>query len=364
MVGNSIFGQKERAMVDSSSRGKQVGGIVCFGVNFTMRRSLILSLLCISFVHQAKAQSLPQNPNTTSPLHSVSPSSPIEMRLHPAVLPQEAEVLCSTSASCLLGLSRGFAVGGDLLQTAGVTTLGQHFLGSGAWTYLDVNVAYQFLRRGERQSSFNAAIGYRNYSYKNSDDAKLSRSGLTLRTAYAESVYPAYTQGMVFEIHSSTLSTEGGADRPFDRNDPKRVRSVIKEFAAFARTHPSLRLQLPADLEIVNWKASDLELEAPIRGYLRITPTYEQSDLVLRDVEETRYSWIEKRYALQLMLIAAYAAPTEKSGRYGLLGGLGLEMGSSRPRVESKVPADGVSPVIPTAPMVRGKLEIQASYQF
>ena len=242
--------------------------------------------------------------------------------------------------------------------------MGQHFLGSGAWAYLDAGLAYQFLRRGERQASLNAALGFRSYSYKNSDEAKLSRSGMTLRTAYAEGIYPAYTQGLIFEVHSSTVTPDGGADKPFEANDVNNVRAVIKQFAHFARTHPSLRLQLPADLEIMNWKAEDLELEAPLRGYLRVSPVYEQADLIIKDVQETRFSWTEKRFALQLMLLTAYASPGEKAGGYGLLGGLGLEMGSSRARVEAKVPTGGMKPEIPTAPLVRGKLEIQATYQF
>lgn len=310
------------------------------------------------------AQNLPQNPNSVSPLHSVTPSTLLESRLHPALLPLEAEVSCSLSSSCMFGLTRGFAIGGDLLQTLGVTTLGQHFLESGAWTYLDVSGAYQFLRMSVRQSSFNASVGFRSFGFKNSDDAKLSRSGLTLRTAYAESVYPAYTQGMVFDIFSSTLSAEGGVENPFMRNDIKKAREVVKEFVGFTRTHPSLRLQLPADLEVVNWKASDLDIEAPIRGYFRVNPTYEQADLIIKDVQESKYTWIEKRFALQLMLLGAYISPDQKSGRYGILGGLGVEMGTSRAKVDSKVPADGINPDIPTAPMVRGKLEIQASYQF
>jgi hypothetical protein len=299
-----------------------------------------------------------------SPLRSIPPSSLLDSRLHPAVLPQEAELSCSVASSCMLGLTRGLAVGGDVFRSFGVTTLGQHFLESGAWTYVDFGAAYQLLRRSERQSSFNAAIGLRSYSYKNSDDAKLARTGLTLRTAYAEAIYPAYTQGLVFEIHSAQISTDGGADKPFERNDTKRVRPVIKEFANFSRSHPSLRLLLPADLEIINWKPSDLEIEAPLRGYLRLTPTYEHADLILKDSQETQFSWVEKRFALQVMALAAYVSPEEKSGRYGLLGGLGIEVGSSRAKIESKVPADGENPQIPSAPMVRGKVEIQATYQF
>jgi hypothetical protein len=303
-------------------------------------------------------------PGIPTPLRAVPPSSLLENRLHPAVLPLEAELSCSTASSCMIGLTRGLAVGGDAFRSLGVTTLGQHFLESGAWTYVDFGAAYQLLRRADRQSSFNAALGFRSYSYKNSEEAKLSRTGLTLRTAYAEAIYPAYTQGLVFEIHSAQISSDGGADKPFERNDTKRVRPVIQEFAKFTRSHPSLRLLLPADLEIINWSPSDLKIEAPLRGYLRITPTYEHADLIIKDIQETQYSWVEKRFALQVMMLAAYVSPEEKAGRYGLLGGLGLEVGSSRAKIESKVPADGVNPQIPSAPLVRGKFEIQATYQF
>jgi len=315
-------------------------------------------------VPQSSASGSASLSTLSSPLRAVPASSLLENRLHPAVLPQEAELSCSMVSSCMLGLTRGLAVGGDAFRTLGVTTLGQHFLESGAWTYVDFGAAYQLLRRAERQSSFNAGLGFRSYSYKNSDDAKISRTGLTLRTAYAEAIYPAYTQGMVFEIHSAQITTDGGADKPFDRNDTKRVRSVISEFADFSRAHPSLRLLLPADLEIINWKPSDLEIEAPLRGYLRLTPAYEHADLIIKDAQETQYSWVEKRFALQVMALASYVSPEEKAGRYGLLGGLGLEVGSSRAKIESKVPANGENPKIPSAPLVRGKFEIQATYQF
>ena len=336
--------------------------IVCFTQTKWMS-SVFIALLSVPTA-MALGETIPTNPATLSPLHSIPPASLLEMRLHPAVFPQEAELSCTASSNCTLGLTRGFAIGGDALQTLGVTTLGQHFLGSGAWTFLDVNFGYQMIRNADRHASGNAAIGYRTFGFKNSEGGKFSRSGLTLKTSYAETMAPAYTQGLVFDIFSSNLETFGGADQPFIRNDSKNIRSLVREFALFMRSNPLIKLQFPADLEIANFRASDVDLPSPLRSFLRLNPIYEHSDIVIRDVEQTKYSWVEKRYALQMMILAAYASPSEKSGRLGLLGGLGFEMASSNSKIEAKVPTDGLQPEIPTASLVRGKLEIQATYQF
>lgn len=301
---------------------------------------------------------------TDSPLHAVPPSSLLDSRLHPAALPTEAELSCSMLFGCQMGLTRGFSFGGDAYRTLGMTLLGQHFYGAGAWTYLDVNVGYQFLRLSDRQSTLMGSFGFRTFSYENSEGAKLSRSGPAFRTAYAEAVLPAYTQGMVFEAFSSTVRTAGGADQPFNKADEKKVRTLVREYAQFLRANPLLRLQIPADLEIVNWSPSQVDLPGPMRGYLRLNPIYEQADLLIRDGEVTTYSWLEKRFALQLMLLTSYASPEQKSGRLGLLGGLGFEMAATRSTVESKSPSPALNPEIPEAPLLRGKLEIQVTYQF
>lgn len=323
-----------------------------------------LSTPSASATNSSSTGVLPSSGATESPLHSVPPSSLLEMRLHPAALPLEAELSCSLLFGCHIGLTRGFVLGGDVSKTLGMTMLGQHFYGAGAWTYLDANVGYQFLRMSERMSTLMGTFGYRTLSYKNSEGAKLSRSGLAFRTAYAESVLPAYTQGLVFEAFSSTLDSEGGANQPFTRLDDKKVRNLIKEFAGFMRQNPLLRLQMPADLEIINWKPSQVDLPASLRGYLRINPVYEQTDIIIKSAEQTMYNWSEKRFALQLMLMTAYAAPEQKSGRLGLLGGLGFEMGAVKSSTESKAPSQDLNPDIPSAPLVRGKVEIQATYQF
>lgn len=307
---------------------------------------------------------IPSDPSSVNPLHSIPPSSLIEMRLHPAHLPLEAELSCSYIFGCQLGLTRGFSVGSDATKTLGVTLLGQHLFGPGAWTYLDGAVGYQFLRQVERQATFMGTLGYKSYSYKNSESAKLSRAGMNFRTAYAESVLPAYTQGLVFDAFSSTLSTAGGAELPFLRADDKKVRSLIREFALFMRSNPVVRLQLPADLEVINWKPSQVDLPAAMRGFLRVNPIYEQTDLIVRSGGESVYSWIEKRFALQLMLMTAYASPAQKAGRLGLLGGLGFEMAATRDTLETKAPSQELNPVVPDPALVSGKLEIQVNYQF
>lgn len=344
-----------------------------YGKNNLIRTAVVLMpkwiVVCVCLLisfnwHYSNAQNFPSPPVSESPLHSVAPSSLLDLRLHPSLFPLEAEVSCGVDSDCILGLSRGFAVGGDLFRSLGVTTLGQHFLGAGAWTYLDLKAGYQFLRLAERQSSFNISLGYRSFGFGNSDNSKLKKRGITIRSAYAESVYPAYTQGLVFEIHSAELIAEGGTESPFEKSDPSRARAVIAEFANFSRSHPSIRLRLPADLEVVNWKGADLSLEAPVRGFVRLAPLYEQADLTFKNVQETTYRWLEKRFGLELMLMAAYVSPNDKSGRHGLLAGLGVETGLSRSKVESNLFSGAVLPIIPTASVVRGKLEIQATYQF
>ena len=312
----------------------------------------------------ASASSANSPSQSANPLHSVPPSSLVEMRLHPSQLPLEAELSCSWLSGCQLGLSRGFVISGDVPNTLGVTLLGQHFLGAGAWTYADVAVGYQFIRQAERQATLMGTLGYRTYGYKNSEIAKLERSGYMFRTAYAESVLPAYTQGLVFEAFSSSLKASGDADQPFLKADTKRVRSLIKEFALFSRSHPLIRLQLPADLELVNWSPSQVDLPSAVRGFLRINPVYEQTEITLKNAGENIYAWTEKRFALQLMLMSAYASPAQKAGRLGLSGGLGFEMAATSDNIESKAPSADLNPNLPDPALISGKLEIQVTYQF
>lgn len=304
------------------------------------------------------------SPANMSSLRTVAPSALLDSRGHPATLPAEAELRCSVLYGCLLGLSRGFAVGGDLPESLGVTTLGQHYLGSGAWHFIDVSGAYQILTQGPRKSSMNISVGYRSFGYENSDEVQFSRAGWTIKTAYAEAVYPAYVQGLQFEIHSSVLSTDGGVESLFEKDDLKRVRPALKKFALFSRSHPSLRLELPADLEIANWSGEELDLNAPLRGYLRIAPAYEQTDVRIGDVQNELYSWREKRFALGVSYLTSYVSPENKSGKFSALGGLGFEVGRSKTYVDSNKPNQGIDPEIPTAPVVRAKVEIQATYQF
>jgi hypothetical protein len=245
-----------------------------------------------------------------------------------------------------------------------VTTLGQHYLGAGAWHYVDTSGSYQALSQGPRKSNLNIAVGYRSFGYKNSEEVMFSRAGLTIKTAYAESVYPAYVQGLLFEIHSSVVSTDGGVEKLFDKDDSKRVRPALKQFALFSRTHPSVRLQFPADLEIANWKGESLDINAPLRSYLRVVPTYEQTDIRIGDVQSELYSWREKRFALGLLYMASYVSPEERSGKFSAAAGLGLEVGKSTVTISSNRPAQGVDPSIPKASVVRAKAELQGSYQF
>ena len=308
--------------------------------------------------------SLLGSPSGMSVLRSVAPSALLEEKLHPATLPAEAELRCSVLYGCWLGLSRGFAVGGDLVESLGVTTLGQHYLGAGAWHYVDASGAYQVLSQGPRKSSLNIAVGYRSFGYKNSEDIQFSRTGWLVKTAYAEAVYPAYIQGMLFEIHSSVLSTDGGVERLFDKDDTQAVRPALKEFALFSRAHPSVRLQFPADLEIANWRGDDLDINAPLRSYLRLVPTYEQTEIRIGDVKNEVFNWREKRFALGVLYMASYVSPENKSGKFSAVAGLGFEVGTSRPYISSAKPEQGVDPVIPAASVVRAKAELQGSYQF
>lgn len=308
--------------------------------------------------------SIPTKATEVSPLHSVPPSSLLDLRMHPAILPREAEVSCSLTFGCFLGLTRGFAVGSDLLRTVGVTALGQHFFSAGAWTYFDAGLGYQFLQQVERRATFMGSFGLRNYGYKNSQGARLARSGVTFRTAYAEAVLPAYTQGLVFDVFSSSIAAEGGANQPFLKTDDKKARNLIEDFAIFMRSYPLLRLQLPADLELVNWKPSELDLPASLRGYLRVSPTFEQTELVLRENQKTIFDWSERRFSLQLMLMGTYASVEQKSGRWAVLGGLGFEVGATSSSLTAQASESELKPNISIAPLVQGRFEIQATYQF
>lgn len=289
------------------------------------------------------------------------------MRLHPASLPAEAEFRCGTAEPCALGLTRGFALGSDLFGTLATTLLGQHLYESGTWLFYDVFAAYQFLSMVDSKIYANGSVGYRGFSYENTNKDKVETAGLTFRLAYAQEITPVYSQGVTVEGFVTKPKFNRGAAVLYNLNEPadrEPAVKALKEFYKFSQKYPRLRVGLPADLELINWKASHIDLPNHLRGYLHLEPFYITNDMKLSD----RYEFEEKNYGLRVAMTTAYESAKEKAGRFAAKGSVGADLSASD-TVDKCLGVGANSLACPTLkpskrPVFGLYVNLEASYQF
>lgn len=255
-------------------------------------------------------------------------------RLHPASFPAEAEVRCGTIEPCAFGLTRGFVLGTDLFGMATTTLLGQQLYAPGAWYLIDAFAGYQFLAGTDGKFFANGSVGYRSIGYRNdvgpeNEERRIRSSGFTFRVNYAQEITPVYAQGVSFSIFNGKIKMTESAELTRSTGSGTEngagSRKMMREFYDFSQQYPKIRLGLPADIEIINWKASHVDLPNHLRGYVRVEPFYIQNEFTIDD----RIEYVEKFFGIRPQFLMAYESPQAKAGRYAFLAGVGFDLGLS-----------------------------------
>jgi hypothetical protein len=290
-------------------------------------------------------------------------------RLHTASFPNETEVRCSLLEYCAIGLTRGFVIGGDLLYgAAGTTLLGSQIYAPGAWVFYDGFLGYQFLQGVDGKYFANGSIGYRGFSYRKEvgldDDERTIRSrGFTFRVNYGQEIAPTYTQGLDFQVFTGKTSMDEAGTIAQTGPEGQAQRKFARQFHSYSQSYPKVRLGLPADFELINWKASHVDLPNHMRGYVRAEPFYIQNEFIVEDHVES----IEKNFGLRAMYLMSYESKQEKAGRYAFLAGVGFDLATSN-KPEARYEADDTPDFLDADFKPRKTfiplLNLEGSYQF
>lgn len=291
------------------------------------------------------------------------PKSLLEMRLHEASAPGEAELRCGLSEPCAMGLAYNFYLGADLTNLAFVPLL-YPMQTPGSWLYYDAFAGYQFLRGIGEGFYANGSIGYRGFSYEDSDERKVESKGLTFRINYAQVIYPQYTQSVALSgyLGRAKFSDESKIYELESSDNQDDARQAVKRFYKFSQRYPRVRVGFPADIEVINWRDKNIDLPNHLRGYVRLEPYYIQNDLIL-DVDG--YAWNEKNFGLRSTFSLAYESePAEKLGRFAALASIGPEFSTSTMRFSEGEKSAEPKFDLPSRRAVDLHFEVMASYQF
>lgn len=334
------------------------------------RAAAVATLGAFVFMRSAYSQPPPSTPIEMSDVDdtggdfnmlSVSPKSLPSQRLHSASYPGEAEVRCGFAEPCAFGLARGFVVGSHLLRLVG-TPIFSPLQVPGKWLFYDAFLGFQFLRQVGDPYYANGSLGYRQFSFEDSDGRLVSTSGVTFRVAFAQEIFPGYTQALHFDGYMGDVKYN--RHELIYRNtgsDLDDVRNTLRKFYRLSRQFPRVRLGMPADLELINWKASHIDLPSDIRGYLRVEPFYVQNDLSL----SRGYSWTEKNFGLRLAPTFSYeSSPVDRAGRYTFLAAFGPEVSTSKFSFSAGDRSEAYEFHLLPRPTLDYFAEIMASYQF
>lgn len=237
---------------------------------------------------------------------SVAPRSLNAMRMHQASQPDEAAVRCGFVDSCVMGLTRGFSVGGDWM--GGLSSLlVQPQIEAGAWFLADIFGGYQFL--ADKNFYANGKIGYRYLRYADSNGNTVVGRTLTLGFNYAQDVFPAYTQGLSFEGALNPTNSLSENERFYSASGAGvNTRRAVSNFYEYSHRHPVLRVGFPADFEVINWKASHIDFPSDLRGFGHIEPYFAQNQFTLTD----DFSWVERNFGLRMGVSMAYESRPDR----------------------------------------------------
>lgn len=301
-----------------------------------------------------------------SQVHAVAPRSRLAMRLNAPSQPSEAEVRCSLTSNCLGGLTRGFSVGSDLSRVISTPLIRSRQV-PGSWGFTDVFLGYQFLRGVDDSFYASGNLGYRGFSYMDSEARKAETAGLTFHAAYGQQITPAYAQGIEISGFQQTSKTNferllpSGSDAGSGEiQDGAEARETFRRFYAFYQIFPKVHASLPAEIEVANWRASDLDLPNHLRLFTVVVPYYSETEL---ELGRNWYS-LEKRWGLKTSALLSYESPTSKSGRFVLSGGPGVDLGRSTLSLDDSMPLSKAPLDLRKQGALSLLFDVSGSYQF
>ncbi len=316
--------------------------------------------------NESSVSEKPNSPSVNSDSEVVFRSVPAKtltaMRMHSATNPEEAALRCSIMDSCILGLTRGFAIGGDVSGMLSALVV-QPQVQAGAWLLTDAFVSYQFFDSVEKVFNANGSIGYRTFRYEDSNGNVQKSGGISLRFNYAQDISPEYTQGLIFSGTISSWNSVDPEERIYSNEaSSPNARRALRNFYRYSQRYPTFWLSFPADVEVINWKASHIDLPNHLRGYGHLEPSFVQNQFRLSN---DAFLWVERNLGLRTAATLAYESrPDRVSGRFAVQSTFGLEFSTSSHTVDAPRTAKDVLFDLPARPPVAPYLDIEASWQF
>lgn len=294
---------------------------------------------------------------------STTPKHLTDMRLHPSTGPGEAEVQCGHS--CRLGLVKGLSVGfepGIRFFTQPIVSIFspnniQHFGGV---------VGYQALKNLDNTFNADVFLGYRYVRFKIAEDTtrKITSQGLTFGLGFSQNISPIYNQGLVFRGWAHDASTYNDEDALYVNSDHLLdAQNAVEKISKYTQMYPTVELRMPADIEIVNWKASHIDLPNDLHLFLRVEPFFIQNQVFF----DKGYAWTEKNFGLHIAGIFAYeSVAVDKASRFALSGGPGIDFSNSQRKFDAGGKEDNLEFSLPRRAIIDYSLisNITLSYQF
>jgi hypothetical protein len=215
----------------------------------------------------------------------------------------------------------------------------------------------------------NGSIGYRGFSFRKevgeqNIERKIQARGFTFEVHFGQIISPQYTQNLSFQYFAGKQEV----DEPrklLDVNKEKSYRKMLRDFYEFSKYSPQARVGFPAEFELINWKASRIDLPNHLRGYVSLEPFYIQNELSVAG----EFEGLEKNFGLRTQFVTSYESTQVKSGRYSFLVGVGFDLSTNNtPNLkftsDQALAAKAESEDLPARKVFAPLLNLEASYQF
>ncbi len=259
-----------------------------------------------------------------------APRSLAQQRLISSAFPDEAEIFCGYQ-QCLFGLTRGLVIGSDLFGMAG-SLFRQYFdsdWNGGQFSLIDIFGGFQILKDVDRKTDMNAQIGYRRLAYKSAGNF-ITTQGITASLNYSQQITPIYLQSISFFAYfSGNASTNNAIALSQASPLNKDFSYTARYFYRSSQKYPTYWVSFPADIEVANWSQKQTNLNSPVHLYAHLEPFYAQNNLnfIYNNISLQK---TEQNFGLRFGAKGSYESTQKtQTGRFALLGGLGLDFTTS-----------------------------------
>jgi len=271
-------------------------------------------------------------PDSFSSWLQTTPRTQSAQTLTPFAYPHEAELFCSLD-NCIFGLTHELVVGGDVVGMIAAPmrrVFDANWVSGSSLYIIDAFGGFQILR-DVQGNNMNAQIGFRKI-YLNGNSNQISTQGITTAVNYSTTVSESYEQGVQFSGYFTIGNAYLSSTNTLDVNDPGHdaLNTDASYFYRVSQTYPTFRVSFPAQLEIVNWDSDHTGLKMPLRLYGLIEPFYIQNNLNFAG-SNLSLQEREQNFGARLASTVTYeSSERQKSFRYALKAGLGMDIASSQ----------------------------------